>query len=101
MVFLTCANPAAGATQEFVMKTNPVFLNGTPPASGWVFAIDDCCRNTLVNVGGGGQGFTIRAVMYPFNGQNMNPCYDSSPFFKKDLIHISVSDINILTIQLP
>ncbi|HRS07680.1 MAG TPA: PKD domain-containing protein [Bacteroidia bacterium] len=79
----SCANPSDGATQEFIMKTNPVFLNGTPPATGWVFAIDDCCRNSLVNVGGGGQGFTIRAVMYPFNGQNMNPCYDSSPFFKE------------------
>lgn len=35
----TCANPAAGATQEFIMKTNPVFLNGTPPATGWVLLL--------------------------------------------------------------
>jgi gliding motility-associated-like protein len=79
----TCNNPAAGAVQEFIMKTNPVFLNGTPPPAGWTFAIDDCCRNTLNNLGGGGQGFTLRATMYPYLGLNMNPCYDSSPFFKE------------------
>lgn len=79
----TCASPSAGAIQEYVMKTNPVFLNGTPPATGWTFAIDDCCRNSLVNLGGGGQGFTIRATMYPYLGLNMNPCYDSSPYFKE------------------
>lgn len=79
----TCASPSAGAIQEFIMKTNPVFLNGTPPATGWTFAIDDCCRNSLVNLGGGGQGFTIRATMYPYMGLNMNPCYDSSPYFKE------------------
>ncbi len=77
----SCVSPQPGAVQEFILKTNPISLNGTPPATGWTFAIDDCCRNTLQNLNGGGQGFTLRATMYPYFGLNTNPCYDSSPIF--------------------
>ncbi|MCB8930410.1 MAG: T9SS type A sorting domain-containing protein [Bacteroidetes bacterium] len=77
----TCNNPQSGSVQEYIMKTDPVILSGTPPASGWTFAFDDCCRNYCINLNSQGAGSTIRSVMYPLNGNNTNPCYDSSPFF--------------------
>jgi|GEM_PF-279802 len=73
-------NPPAGATEEGVYTSNPITLNGVPPAGGWVFSWTSCCRNgALDNMVAG--GFTMRAVMYPYNGQNVNPCYDGSPAF--------------------
>jgi hypothetical protein len=83
----TC-NPNApvgtiGAVAEWIYETAPVFLTGTPPAAGWVFTYDYCCRNsTIVNLQNPGtQGLTLRAIMYSHNGQNTNPCFDSSPYF--------------------
>jgi hypothetical protein len=29
----------------------------------------------------GGTGFTLRAIMYAYNGANTSPCFDSSPVF--------------------
>lgn len=76
-------NPIAGLVEEYIYESAPVTLNGIPPAAGWTFSWGECCRsNALTNItGGGGIGFANRAVMYPFNGQNTNICYDSSPFF--------------------
>jgi gliding motility-associated-like protein len=72
-----------GAVAEWIYETAPTFLTGTPPAQGWVFTWDSCCRNgSIVNlVNPGSQGFTLRAIMYAYNASNTNPCYDSSPFF--------------------
>lgn len=77
-----CNNPQPGAVIECIMKTDPIFLVGIPPpATGWVIAYDDCCRQPLNNLGGGGQGFTIRATIYSYNNLSSAPCFDSSPFF--------------------
>lgn len=75
--------PIAGAVQEAVFKSNPIFLSGVPPANGWVFTYDECCRNqSITNISVAFQyGFTLRAIMYPFNGKNAGPCFDSSPTF--------------------
>jgi len=74
------ANPPAGATEQGIYISNPVTLNGVPPAGGWTFAWHSCCRNAaLTNVQAG--GFSMRATMFPYNGQNANPCFDSSPAF--------------------
>lgn len=72
-----CNNGGAGATQEFIYTTNPCNLPGAPSSLGWVFEINDCCRNTLTNLAS--TGFSIRSVMYPTVSNN-NPCFDSSPF---------------------
>lgn len=77
----TCATGGPGTTEEFIFTSYPVNLPGVPPVTGWVFAIDDCCRNALMNLGGGGGGLTLRSVMYPYNNTNEDPCFDSSPFF--------------------
>lgn len=69
-----------GAVEEGVYVSNPITISGVPPAGGWIFSWSSCCRpNNIVNTSSG--GFALRAIMYPFNGQNTNPCYDSSPQF--------------------
>lgn len=85
---ITCAmgsgtNPIPGAVQEFIFESNPVNLPGIPPPQGWIFTWDNCCRNNAIQnlISAGTYGITLRSVMYPYNGQNTNPCFDSSPTF--------------------
>lgn len=75
-----CAGGDPRSVEEWKWISAPITLNGVPPATGWTFSWTSCCRNILNNVGGGG-GFTVRAKMFPYNGLNANPCFDSSPFF--------------------
>ncbi len=79
----TSGSPVAGAVQESVFQSLPITLAGVPPAQGWIFAYSDCCRNgSLSNLqNASSYGFTLKAVMYAFNGQNENLCFDSSPTF--------------------
>jgi hypothetical protein len=81
----SCGNPGGqpSSVMEVVYTSDPVILTGVPPATGWYFYYTDCCRNGAVtNLSGSITGnFTLRAFMYPFNGQNANPCFDSSPQF--------------------
>lgn len=80
---ITCAGGGAGAVEEFIYESAPVILQGVPPAQGWIFTFDHCCRNgAITNLQNPNtHGFTLRAVMYPYNGQNEDPCFDSSPVF--------------------
>jgi gliding motility-associated-like protein len=72
-----------GAVHEYVYRSAPVVLPGTPPPTGWVFSWGECCRsNALTNmVGAGGLSMGIRAVMYPYAGFIAGQCRDNSPFF--------------------
>lgn len=80
-----------GAVEESIYETAPVTLTGTPPANGWVFTWNSCCRNSTVdNINSpGGTGHTLRAIMYPYTPPggtgpaNANPCYDNSPAFSE------------------
>jgi gliding motility-associated-like protein len=87
-----CSNITAGntAVKEYILRSNPVNLPGVPPAQGWVFSWSNCCRNAAIvnlslsfNAGGPSNGFTLRAIMYPYYGQNNQPCFDSSPVFQE------------------
>ena len=84
---ITCTNPQQGAVEEYVYESLPVNLAGIPPAAGWHFTWDECCRNGSITNGFANQGFTLRAVMYPYTiagvPQNGNPCFDSSPQFNE------------------
>lgn len=74
----------AGAVEEFIFRSNPINLPGTPPAAGWVFTFDDCCRNAAISnlvISPNASGFTLRATMYAFQGANAGTCFDSSPVF--------------------
>ena len=79
-----------GAVELHLWKSNPITLNGIPPANtGWSFTWTCNARpGTLVN-GGANQTYVLRAKMYPFTpvgknppvANNTNPCFDSSPRF--------------------
>ncbi len=97
----TCSNggspPVTGLVEEYIYESASVSLNGVPPPTGWEFTYSDCCRSgSLTNVtGAGGIGTQLIAKMYSFNGQNMFPCFDSSPQFyeKPNLIVCSGLDV--------
>lgn len=76
-------SPLSGAVEEFVYESDPVSLPGVPPAEGWIFSYDACCRSqSIVNVlDPQNAGFTFRAKMFAYDGQDGDPCYDSSPKF--------------------
>src|ERR1035437_8007312 len=77
------ANYNAGAVQENVFQSLAITLSGIPPPQGWAFIYSDCCRNGAVSnlQNASTDGFTLRATMYSYNGQNADPCFDSSPTF--------------------
>ena len=71
-----------GGVSEYVYKSSALTLNGVPPVSGWIFTWEDCCRNPCANITGSiNLGWRLRAIMYPYNNTNANPCYDNSPVF--------------------
>ena len=78
---LSCLGGGQGAVEEYVYVSLPIVLPGVPPAGGWHFTWDDCCRNGAISNGFANEGFTLRAVMYQYNGpggpQNTTPCFDS------------------------
>lgn len=81
---MNCSNNVRqGSTEEFKYESAPIFLNGVPPAEGWWFTWDLCCRNTAISniVNAQQYSATLRAAMFDYNGQNMNPCFDNSPVF--------------------
>lgn len=88
-----CSNitPGNTAVKEYILKSNPVNLPGIPPPQGWVFTWSNCCRNaSITNLslsfsgpGNPTNGFTLRAKMFAYNGQNASPCFDSSPIFQE------------------
>ena len=90
------SNPIPGLVEEFYYQSAPVTLPGIPPASGWVFSWGECCRSlSLLNImgAGGSVGFQNRAIMYPYQGLNTSPCYDSSPYFVEAPATISCTGI--------
>jgi len=88
-----CDNPGGnpGVVKEYIFKTNPVTLSGTPPAQGWIISFDGCCRNAAVTniINAGNEGFALRAKMFSYNGNNTGYCYDSSPEFAEKPAMIS------------
>jgi Secretion system C-terminal sorting domain len=77
---ISCASASNLAKQVWIWTSLPVTLNGVPPATGWTFSWNSCCRNPLQNVGGSG-GFSVRSKMFPYQNSNTNPCFDNSPEF--------------------
>lgn len=78
-----CSSSSGNATEEYVYRSNPLTISGTPPAEGFIFTFNECCRNAnLTNIPNAGvAGMTLRAVMYSFNNQDVSVCFDSSPTF--------------------
>ena len=93
---LDCSSPnPVGAVEEYIYISQPVALPGLPPATGWHFTWDSCCRNgatsnlVLSSPTAPGEGFTLRASMFPYFDPSTglqipaSPCFDSSPIFNE------------------
>lgn len=80
---ISCGSPQPGAVEEYIFQSAPIVLSGVPPAAGWIFSWKICCRNTIISnlQNPSTEGFTLRAVMFSYNGQNAYPAFDSSPQF--------------------
>ena len=91
---LDCISNPVGAVEEYIYVSQPISLPGIPPADGWHFTWDACCRNgaidniVLSSTFSPIEGFTLRASMFPYTDPILgllpaDPCFDSSPIFKE------------------
>ncbi|MDP7567443.1 MAG: hypothetical protein QF383_03545, partial [Flavobacteriales bacterium] len=91
---LDCISNPVGAVEEYIYESQPIALPGIPPANGWHFTWDSCCRNgaisnlVLSSTTSPSEGFTLRASMFPYLDASGNaipalPCFDSSPKFNE------------------
>ena len=77
----------SGAMKEYLYTTDEtyptgVLISGVPPASGWSFSWESCCRRDVMNIANASsQSWALKSTMYPYNNQNVNPCFDHSPAF--------------------
>jgi len=82
---ITCGNPqnSPAAVEEFIFKSAPTTITGIPPSGGFIFTWNDCCRSgSITNINNpSSEGHVLRAIMYPYQNRNANPCFDSSPDF--------------------
>ena len=84
-----CNAGTLGAVEEYIWRSDPLTLLGTPPAEGWHFTWGSCCRSSNIDNGMSDMDWTLRAVMYPYtdpatgNAIPADPCFDSSPEFKE------------------
>ena len=84
-----CNAGTVGAVEEYIWRSAPLTLLGTPPAEGWHFTWGSCCRSSNIDNGMSDMDWTLRAVMYPYTDQATgnaipaDPCFDSSPEFKE------------------
>tara|TARA_B100001287_G_scaffold275383_1_gene282854 strand:- start:64 stop:3477 length:3414 start_codon:yes stop_codon:yes gene_type:complete len=84
-----CSAGTLGAVEEYIWRSDPITLLGTPPSEGWHFTWGSCCRSSNIDNGMADDSWTLRAVMYPYtdpttgNPLPADPCYDSSPDFKE------------------
>ncbi|MFT4980632.1 MAG: gliding motility-associated-like protein [Bacteroidia bacterium] len=73
------------SVEQFLFASDPFDLPGPPPAQGYVFYYEACCRNDVQNiVNSSSDNFRFSVTMYPYNSQNTSPCFDSSPSFAEN-----------------
>ena len=82
----TCADGVEDISlEQFLFASDPFDLPGPPPPQGYVFIYEGCCRSVVQNVVmPSNENLYFSVTMYPFNGQNTSPCYDSSPRFAEN-----------------
>ena len=68
--------------REYLFASNPITISGVPPPNGWDIVYHRCCRNSLDNIlNASNEEVYFSATIYPYDGRDLNPCYDSSPQF--------------------
>lgn len=95
---LTCGSGAgggngAGAIEKAIYRSAPINLNGTPPASGWIFTFQDFSRSGAITnlFDPTNAGITITAKMFPIPGSAGSTCVDNSPQFLQEPYFVSCS----------
>ena len=80
-----------GAVEKAIYRSNPINLNGTPPASGWIFTFQGFSRSGSINnlVDPSNAGITITAKMFAFPGGVAGTCVDNSPQFLQEPYFVS------------
>lgn len=82
-------NPTITSVSQYLFASEPVAMIGIPPASGIRITYGDCCRSDLNNyVSASAQNIRLVAIMYPYEGRDLYPCYDSSPQFAEAPISV-------------
>ena len=100
------ATSGTGKMQKYVFRSGDITLTGVPPATGWNFTWNSCCRPGTITNGPTG-GYLLRAVMYPYTppgstsalsaGTTANPsCFDSSPNFLEDPQVVSCTGVDVI-----
>lgn len=101
------ATSGQGRMQKYVFRSGDITLTGTPPAGGWYFTWNSCCRPGSISNGPSNQGYLLRAVMFPYTppgsttplsaGTTGNPtCFDNSPNFLEDPQVISCTNVDVI-----
>ncbi len=80
-VTYSCASGDPEVVFEYIRVTQPITLNGIPPADGWVVTYNDFARNANDNIGN--RGITIRAKIFAHSGSVAGQCNDNSPQFRE------------------
>ncbi len=81
---ISCNSAGEGdiSTEQYLFASDPIAVGGVPPPEGYIVRYHRCCRNNVDNlIDASNAEIYYTATMYAFNGQDMNPCYDSSPAF--------------------
>ena len=74
-----------GTVEEYYYESAAITLPGIPPASGWTFYYESCCRSgMIINISNPISYSTLlRAKMYPHSGSLAGQCTDASPGFSE------------------
>ncbi len=88
---MSCQSTTNGdPVEQYIYKSQPVTLTGTPPTGGWTFSWTSCCRPQLPitdNLSTQGGAYYLEAKMFPYiplgslTPNSADDCYDSSPEF--------------------
>jgi hypothetical protein len=98
-VTYSCASGDPEVVFEYIRVTQPITLNGIPPADGWVVTYNDFARNANDNIGN--RGITIRAKIFAHSGSVAGQCNDNSPQFREKATSLYVLVQVLLTITTP
>ena len=92
----TATQTGSGALEEHIYTSQAFFstgvpLTGVPPATGYYFAFEGCCRAPSDNIAPGNSNFAIRSVMFNYNNTPINTCFDYTPVFLESPVVITCS----------
>lgn len=95
---ITCSDQIQDVSLEkYLFESDAIEIPGPPPASGYTFYYEPCCHieNALNIQNSVNLLKRYEITMYPYNGQNTYPCFDSSPKYAEPPASIHCSGYQI------